>query len=70
MTQAAKEALKAGMIGSVICFSMSFAANYFVVPFPESGTANALNNGISGLISGFLAGFMGLFMFLKTKQKK
>jgi hypothetical protein len=68
MAHAAKEALKAGLIGSVLCFSMSFMANHFIVPFPDSATANSINNGISGLISGFLSGFMGLFMYLKTRK--
>jgi hypothetical protein len=70
MTQNAKEAIKAGLIGAEICFAIGFIFNHFIVPFPDSATTNALNNGISGLISGFLSGFMGLFMYLKATAKR
>lgn len=62
-----RDAFVSGLIGAIICFALSFLANYFVVPFPKSPLANGFNNGISGLISGFMSGFMGLFMYLKSK---
>lgn len=64
------EALKAGGIGAAIAVVLSFSANYFLVPFPESLMENAVNNGISGLLSGFMSGFMGLFMYLKKAPSR
>ncbi len=61
-----RDALKAGGVGAAIALVLSFSANYFLVPFPESLMQNAVNNGISGLLSGFMSGFMGLFMYLKN----
>lgn len=60
--------VKAGVIGALMGFALSFLVNYFLLPMPETGVANAIGNGISGLISGFMGGFMGLFMHLKTAR--
>ncbi|MCB1662237.1 MAG: hypothetical protein H6995_02685 [Pseudomonadales bacterium] len=65
MTTNSKEALLAGTIGAIVGLTLSFLANYFLVPFPGGAVENAVNNGISGAISGFMSGFMGLFMYLK-----
>ena len=53
-------ALKSGVVGGVMGFTMSALANYYVVPMPSTLAGVAIGNGLSGLISGFMGGFMGV----------
>ena len=57
--------IKASLIAGLMGFTMSFLANYFVIPLPESVTVNSIGNGISG----FMSGFFGLAMFLIKENK-
>jgi hypothetical protein len=65
-----REAIKNGLISGGICFVLSFAANYFVIPFPKDAVANGIGNGISGLISGFISAFVTVMIITSAKNKK
>jgi hypothetical protein len=49
---------------------LSFAANYFVIPFPKDMLSNGIGNGISGLISGFISAFVTVMIITSAKNKK
>lgn len=50
---------------------LSFLAAMYLIPFPETVFANAMNNGISGLLSGFVGSIVTLVVFIKkTEQQK
>jgi len=57
--------IKATLVSAVMGFVISFSANYFLIPIPESVAANAIGNGISG----FMSGFFGLAIFLIKDRK-
>ncbi len=57
--------VKASLVAGVMGFIMSFLANYFIVPMPESVVVNSIGNGLSG----FMSGFFGLAIFLLKDNK-
>lgn len=67
-----KRELLANIIPSLIaCFIISFAVGGYVIPFPESGLGNAVNNGVSGLFSGGISALIvTLVMYRKHRLKK
>jgi len=69
MNKNTSDAIKAGVFGAVMGLIISFLANYYVIPFPETVFSNAMGNGVSGFLSGFMGGFMGLLMYLKQTSK-
>lgn len=65
MSFTVKEALLAGLIGSLVSAILAFLVNRFAVPMPEQLIEYALGHGVSGLISGFLSGGVGVYLALK-----
>ena len=64
-----KKALLNAIPSGIASAVLSFAAAMFLIPFPETAMANAINNGISGLLSGFVGSLVTLIIYIKKSEK-
>ena len=64
-----KKALLNSIPSGIASALLSFAVAMFLVPFPETEVANAINNGISGLLSGFVGSVVTLIVYIKKTEK-